>query len=47
MMKYIKFSKPLIKNKEIKSVTTILKSGWLTTGKKTKIFENNFRKYKI
>ena len=44
--KYIKFSKPLIKSQEINSVVETLKSGWLTTGVKTKLFEDNFRKYK-
>ena len=44
--KYIKFSKPLIKSQEINSVVETLKSGWLTTGVKTKLFEDSFRKYK-
>ena len=34
--KYIKFSKPLFSNDEIKSVNKVLKSGWLTTGLVTK-----------
>ena len=46
MTKYIKFSKPSIKKKEIKSVASVLRSGWLTTGKKTKNFEEKFKKYK-
>ncbi len=44
--KYIKFSEPLIKSQEINSVVKTLKSGWLTTGKKTQIFEKNFKKFK-
>ena len=39
-LKYIKFSQPLIEQKEISEVIKTLKSGWLTTGNKTKIFEN-------
>mgnify|MGYP001443117559 CR=1 FL=1 len=45
-LKYIKFSQPLIEQKEISEVIKTLKSGWLTTGNKTKIFEKNFLKYK-
>ena len=44
--KYIIFSKPSIKYQEINSVVKTLKSGWLTTGKKTQKFENNFKSYK-
>lgn len=44
--RYIKFSEPLIGKEEIKSVEKVLKSGWLTTGLKTKDFENKFSKYK-
>jgi len=44
--KYIPFSKPLIENEEKKDVQEILNSGWLTTGQKTKNFENKFKKYK-
>ncbi len=44
--KYIKFSKPLIQLPERKAVDKVLKSGWLTTGKKTIEFENKFKKYK-
>ena len=38
-MKNIKFSPPDITNKEIKEVIKTLKSGWITTGPKTKLFE--------
>ena len=44
--RYIKFSEPLIGKEEIKSVEKVLKSGWLTTGLKTKDFENKFSKNK-
>lgn len=46
MSKYIKFSQPFIGRQEIKSTINTLKSGWLTTGKKTKIFEDKFKKFK-
>ncbi len=45
-MKYIKFSEPSIRSEEIKNVVSTLKSGWLTTGERTRIFENKFKKYK-
>ena len=41
-MKYIKFSEPSIRSEEIKNVVSTLKSGWLTTGERTRIFENKF-----
>ena len=44
--KYLKFSEPLIEKPEIAEVIKTLNSGWLTTGKKTKLFEDNFKKYK-
>lgn len=44
--KYIKFSQPLIGNKEIKAVKDVLNKGWLTTGLETKNFENKFKIYK-
>lgn len=44
-MQTIPFSKPCIGKEEIKVVTEVLKSGWLTTGPKVKEFEEEFRKY--
>ena len=44
-MKIIKLSEPLIDNKEINAVTKVLKSGWLTSGKITKIFEEKISNY--
>ena len=40
-MKIIKLSEPLIDKKEISAVTKVLKSGWLTSGKLTQLFESN------
>lgn len=40
-MRNIPFSPPDISKAEIDSVVSVLKSGWITTGPKTKIFENN------
>ena len=37
--KYISFSKPDLGKNEIKSVNDVIRSGWLTTGKKTQLFE--------
>lgn len=42
---YLKFSTPSISQEEIDEVTETLKSGWLTTGKKSKQLEENFAKY--
>ena len=39
MIRNIPFSPPDISNLEIELVTEVLKSGWLTTGPKTKEFE--------
>lgn len=45
-MKYnIKFSPPDISEKDIEAVAETLRSGWITTGPKTKLFENNIAKY--
>jgi dTDP-4-amino-4,6-dideoxygalactose transaminase len=44
-MKNIKFSKTNIVDKDIKLVGKIIKSGWLTHGKFTANFENQFKKY--
>jgi dTDP-4-amino-4,6-dideoxygalactose transaminase len=40
--KYLKFSEPSISRKEIREVVKTLKSGWLTTGKRSKLFEEQF-----
>ncbi|KKP59960.1 MAG: Glutamine-scyllo-inositol transaminase [Candidatus Gottesmanbacteria bacterium GW2011_GWA1_34_13] len=42
---FLVFGKPKITNKEINEVVKTLKSGWLGTGPKTKIFEDNFKKF--
>ncbi len=42
---YLNFSIPDITQKEIDEVVKTLKSGWLTTGKKTQLFEKNFANY--
>jgi dTDP-4-amino-4,6-dideoxygalactose transaminase len=44
-MKEIKFSKINISQKDINLVGKIIKSGWLTHGKYTKKFEDEFKKY--
>ncbi|MBM7551668.1 DegT/DnrJ/EryC1/StrS family aminotransferase [Thalassobacillus pellis] len=41
----IPFSPPDISNEEIKEVIDTLKSGWLTTGPKTKLFEKKIAEY--
>ena len=43
--KNIPFMLPDISKKEIKAVTKTIKSGWITTGKKTKEFEEKISKY--
>ncbi len=43
--KYIPLAKPLISQEEIDSVVDTLKSGWLTTGPKTRKFEENLKEY--
>lgn len=43
--KKISFSPPDITNKEIENVIEALKSGWITTGPKTKEFEERIAKY--
>ena len=41
----IPFSPPDISQNEIESVVETLKSGWITTGPKTKKFENEIANY--
>ncbi len=41
----IKFSIPNIKTSDIKIVSKIIKSGWLTHGKYTSLFEKEFKKF--
>jgi len=43
--RFIPFSLPLIGDEEIAEVVDTLKSGWLTTGPKTKQFEADFAEY--
>ena len=44
-IKFLPFSLPLIGEKEENEVIDTLRSGWLTTGPKTKRFEENFKNY--
>ena len=44
-MKTIPFSPPDITDEEIKEVVDTLKSGWITTGPKTKEFEREIAEY--
>ena len=44
-MKKIPFSPPDIRDEEIEEVVKVLKSGWITTGPKTKEFENKIAEY--
>ena len=41
----IKFSPPDISEEDISEVSEVLRSGWITTGPKTKLFENNIANY--
>ena len=41
----IPFSPPDIREEEIKNVIEVLKSGWITTGPKTKEFERKISEY--
>ena len=43
-MKFIKFSPPDITEREISEVADALRSGWITTGPKTKTFEARLTK---
>ena len=45
MKKMIPFSPPDISQAEIDSVVEVLKSGWITTGPKTKLFEQKIAEY--
>jgi perosamine synthetase len=44
-MTSIKFSKPSIQKQDLNLVKKIIKSGWLTHGKYTNLFENSFAKF--
>lgn len=44
-MKQIPFERPSIGKEEIKAITKVLKSGWLTMGPETQAFEEEFAKY--
>ena len=44
-MKNIRFSIPNFKKQDFSLVKNILKSGWLTHGKYTQLFEDEFKKY--
>ncbi len=43
--RYVKFSPPLIGEEEINEVVDTLRSGWITTGPKTRQFEREFADY--
>src|SRR5262247_2076657 len=43
--KFIPFHRPALGADEIRSVVETLESGWLTTGRKVKIFEEDFAQY--
>jgi dTDP-4-amino-4,6-dideoxygalactose transaminase len=45
MKEFIPFALPDIRQEEIDEVIHTLKSGWITTGPKTKVFEDEFAKY--
>lgn len=45
MNKFLPFALPDIGDEEINAVVDTLKSGWITTGQKTKQFENEFAQY--
>lgn len=42
---FIPFSKPEISNREIEEVVDTLRSGWITTGPKVKVFEKDFANF--
>ncbi len=43
--RHINFSPPDITELELEGINEVLKSGWITTGMKTKAFENNLAEY--
>jgi dTDP-4-amino-4,6-dideoxygalactose transaminase len=43
--KFLSFHQPTIESDEINEVVDTLQSGWITTGPKTKLFEEKFREY--
>ena len=45
MSNFIPFALPEISNDEIAEVADTLKSGWITTGPKVKLFESDFQKF--
>ena len=45
MKKFLSYSLPSIGLEEIKAVNKVLKSGWLTMGPETKLFEQQFARY--
>ena len=45
MNEFIPFSLPEIGEKEISEVAEVMRSGWVTTGPKTRIFEENFSEF--
>ena len=44
-MRNIPFSPPDITEKEIEAVAEVLRSGWITTGPETKLFEKRIAEY--
>ncbi|MBI4040658.1 MAG: DegT/DnrJ/EryC1/StrS family aminotransferase [Deltaproteobacteria bacterium] len=44
-MEYIQFCKPYLESQDVACVTEVLKSGWIGTGPKTKLFENEFCRF--
>lgn len=43
--RFIPFALPVIEEEEIREVVDVLKSGWVTTGPKVKLFEGEFAQY--
>ena len=41
----VKFSKPNIKETDLNLVKKVIRSGWLTHGKNTSLFEQKFKSY--
>ncbi len=44
-MKFIPIARPIVNNREAKNVSSTIKSGWITMGKKVKELENKISKY--